>query len=98
MAPLISYRQKMEIVTAACIRANPDIVKRSAADSGNVADAASLIRLMDAKWMLMRDFSDRRCETNIQELSLWWNLQKDALSSQSDECVGFLYDILRYLS
>jgi hypothetical protein len=98
MAPLISYRQKVEAVTAACIQANPDILKRSAANSSDVADVAGLIRLMDAKWMLMRDFSDRRCEANIQELSFWWNLQNDALSSQSDECIGFLYDILRCLN
>ena len=95
---MISYRQKMEAVTAACIQANPDILKRSAVNSGNAADVASLIRLMDANWMLMRDFSDRRCEANIQDLSFWWNLQNDALSSQSDECVGFLYDILRWLN
>lgn len=55
------------------------------------------IRLIDVNLLLMKDFSDRRCNANMEALSFWWNLQNDALASQSDECVGFLYDALCYL-
>jgi hypothetical protein len=46
----------------------------------------------------MTDFSDRRCQANFQSLSFWWNIKNAALLSQSDECVGFIYDDLWYLN
>ena len=95
---MITYREKLEAVSAACVRANPDLLKRLGSHSGGVADMSDRIRLIDVKWLLMQDFSDRRCEANIEGLSFWWNLQNDALTSQSDECIGFVHDILRYLN
>jgi hypothetical protein len=85
-------------VCAACKRANPDILGRTDSRGGRPSDEALLIRLSDVTWLLMQDFSGRRCEANIESLRFWWNLQCDSLAGQSDECVGFLYDIVLLLN
>ncbi len=97
MNPLISYHDKLQALTSACLQANPDLVKRIETHLDCNANVSELIRAVDVKLLLMKDFSDRRCASNIQALSCWWNLKNDALSSQSDECIGFLYDTLSYL-
>jgi hypothetical protein len=90
---VITYREKLKSVAAACVRTNSDILKRQPTDE----DLCDRIRLADIKWLLMRDLSKRRCEASLESLSFWWNLEKDALAFQSDECVGFIYDALQNL-
>lgn len=97
MNPLISYRDKLKALTAACLQTNPDLVKRIERHLDCNANVSDLIRAVDVKLLLMKDFSDRRCMSNIEALSCWWNPKNDALSFQSDECIGFLYDTLSYL-
>jgi hypothetical protein len=95
---LITHRQKLEAVSEACVLANPDLLKRLETPSGGSAGVSDQIRLSDVNVLLMKDFSDRRCNANMKALSFWWNLGNDALASQSDSCVDFLYDTLRYLN
>jgi hypothetical protein len=96
--PLITHRQKLEAVSEACVQVNPDILKRLGTPSDGFADVSDRIRLNDVNLLLMKDFSDRRCNANMKALSFWWNLRNDALASQSDSCVDFLYDTLRHLN
>jgi hypothetical protein len=91
---LVSYHDKLKAVTSACLQANPDLAKRIEGQSPPNANASDLIRAVDIKLLLMMDISDRRCMSNIAALSCWWNPKKDALSCQSDECIGFLYDAI----
>jgi hypothetical protein len=95
---LITHRQKLEAVSEACILANPDFLRKFGTPSGELARVDDHIRLSDVNVLLMKDFSDRRCNANMEALSFWWNLRSDALASQSDACVGFLYDTLWYLN
>jgi hypothetical protein len=94
---LETYRKKLDAIAAACLRANPDLLDPRMARSGAPADAIHRLRLFDVKWLLMTDWSERRAEANIIALEFWWNIRNDALSAQSDECVGFVYDALRHL-
>jgi hypothetical protein len=93
---MITHRQKREAICEACVLANPDILKRQEAPSGGSAGVSDQIRLIDVNLLLMKDFSDRRCNANMKALSFWWNLRNDALATQSDSCIDFLYDALRY--
>ncbi len=92
--PLASYHDKLKAVASACLHANPELVKRMETRLHCNASASDLIRAVDVKLLFMKDVSDRRCMSNIAALSCWWNLRNDALSAQSDECIGFLYDAL----
>ena len=97
-ALLITHRRKLEAVSEACILANPDFPKRLGTPSGGLARVGDHIRLSDVNVLLSKDFSDRRCNANMEALSFWWNLRSDALASQSDACIAFLYDTLWYLN
>jgi hypothetical protein len=95
---LETYRKKLDAIAAACLKANPDLLKRGGDQTETPADAADRIRLFDVKWLLMTDFYARRSKANIEALECWWNIKNDALSAQSDECIGFVYDALQFLS
>jgi hypothetical protein len=95
---LIAHRQKLEAISEACVLANPELLRRQEAPSGGSAGLSDRIRLVDVNLLLMKDFSDRRCNANMKALSFWWNLRNDALASQSDSCVDFLYETIRYLN
>ncbi|KAF0206498.1 MAG: hypothetical protein C0511_07105 [Hyphomicrobium sp.] len=96
--PRVSYEDKLKALTLACLQANPELVKRIESRPNCAASASDVIGIVDIKVLLMKDVSDRRCLSNIETLSCWWNFKKDALSSQSDECIGFLYETLLYLT
>lgn len=91
---MVSYHDKLKAVASACLHVNPELVKRIETRSHCNKSASDLIRAVDVKLLFMKDVSDRRCMSNIAALSCWWNLKSDALSAQSDECIGFLYDAL----
>ena len=95
---LETYRKRLEAVSASCAKSNPDLLHGRDKNSSTLSDLSGRIRLADMTRLMMTDFSDRRCQANIQSLSFWWNIKNDALSSQSDECVGFIYDTLWYLN
>lgn len=92
-----TYREKLEAVSTACAKANPYLLRGREKDSFTLLDLSDHICLVNVKRLMMTDFSDRRCQANIEALTFWWNIKNDALSSQSDECVGFIYDTLWYL-
>jgi hypothetical protein len=94
---LETYRKRLDAIAAACLKANPDLLKRGGDRSGTPLDVADRIRLFDVKWLLMTDFYERRSKANIQALDGWWNIKNDSLSAQSDECIGFVYDALQLL-
>lgn len=94
----VSYEDKLKAVALACLQANLELSKRIESHPNCNANASDLIGIVDIKLLLMKDVSDRRCLSNIETLSCWWNVKNDALSSQSDECIGFLYETLLYLT
>ncbi len=93
-----AYLQRLDAIVTACLSSNPDLLQRLGARKEKLSDLGDQIRLFDVKWLLMTDFSDQRSKANIEALECWWNIKRDALSSQSDECIGFVYDALRHLS
>jgi hypothetical protein len=96
--PFVSYEDKLKAVTLACLQASPELAKRIESHPDCNVTASDAVGIVDIKLLLMKDVSDRRCLSNIETLSCWWNFKKDALSSQSDECIGFLYETLLYLT
>jgi hypothetical protein len=95
---MITHRQKLEAISEACVLANPELLQRQETPSAGSAGLSDRIRLFDVNLLLTKDFSDRRCDANMKALSFWWNLRNDALAAQSDSCVDFLYETLRYLN
>ncbi len=94
---MVFYHDKLKAVASACLHVNPDLVKRIETQLDCNVSASDLIRAVDVKLLFMNGVSDRRCTSNLATLFCWWNLKNDALSAQSDECIGFLYDALSEL-
>lgn len=100
--------RQIEAIRAACIRANPEIVVNKHAQlikqdhSVEYFEQCRSIRLAD---VLLAIGSGVRLEeqTSSGELAIgiagrgWtrWNLRKDDLAEQSDECIAFLADLLK---
>lgn len=80
-------------IAKACVDANPDLVERIGRDA-DVAVQAALIGRADVVLAFTLDPSARRFIANVSEIDHWWNLQRDQLSAQSDECIGFIDDRL----
>jgi hypothetical protein len=96
--------QQLEAIRAACIRANPHISERSigAVDEDTGTDMwvrDDTIRLADV--LMLPDTSEMLNATDEENATVcfrfirMWNLRKDDLTEQSDECVAFLYNLLK---
>jgi hypothetical protein len=90
-----SYSDKLAAIVRSCILANPAIGGRVCGKDREVEELPTRIRLTDVKWVIMTTARVSTMETDILALDCWWNLEKDALGAQSDECVGFLFDCLQ---
>ena len=81
-----TIKEKLTVIVDICATANPDICHR--------ADPCA-IRRANIVLALIMDTHTRRSEQVITDLGFWWNMSRDFLTSQSDECVGFVFERMR---
>ena len=85
---------RLGAIVTACREANPDLDNRHS-KKASVLEKAAHIRRADVAAALLLDWLGARREASLMDLDLWWNFNRDQLSSQSDECIGFVVDRLK---
>lgn len=78
--------KQIDLIRAACIKANQMRYPE------HWSKKTSLIRLADVLYMLM----NKPANDKQMEAVMWkWKFRQDDLTEQSDECVAFLYELLK---
>lgn len=94
----MTRQQQIEIIRKACAAANPQVEILMGQEMSvyyirpiRLADVLSAIGNVDARVKVDGD----KLKVFADETMLTWNLRKDDLTEQSDECVEFLAEILK---
>jgi hypothetical protein len=89
--------EQLIIILAACVMANPQKI----ATLDRRGDAGRSIRLTDVimametgRWYRDPRTRGREISDDTSKVIALWSLEEDELAQQSDECIGFLADLL----
>lgn len=96
--------QNIEVIRKACIAANPEIMELKFGEfvtSLGSGEDTRPIRLADVLLVIEGRFSEAEIITKdpyyetFGDIISRWNLRKDSLTDQSDECLAFLANLLK---
>lgn len=91
----MTREEQLQLIRQKCVEANPEIKNRVHSAFGAIIRLADVLLAIEQTEHWRKGTFLRERKTTIHDVYERWNLRKDDLTQQSDECLQFLADLLK---